>query len=195
MSINSKEDHLTGNTITHTIVAEDELVYLNTFRCAFTNNDLSAREWVEQHMHTTLLHWLHAHPSWKTIQKLNREDFYLTHTFACLWQIGEQQRIECNTLALAFQYLGMSLNSVLCEAVRLHFRSQVIADSSQAQQADTVQWEKVQTVLPTAREQRIAYLLYHCAFTPEEIVRLYPQEFPDTREITHVRLTLIKRMH
>lgn len=194
MSIDSKEDHLTGNTITHTMTAEDELVYLNMFRRAFTDSDLSAREWVEQHMRTTLLHWLHVHPSWKIVENLNSEDFYLAHTFAHLWHIGEQQRAECITLALAFQYLGMSLNSVLCEAVRLHFRSQVIADSLQAQQADTIQWEKVQTVLPTAREQRIAYLLYHCAFTPAEIVRLYPQEFPDTCEIAHVRLTLIKHV-
>jgi hypothetical protein len=49
-------------------------------------------------------------------------------------------------------------------------------------------------MLPNEREQRVAYLLFHCGLRPGDIVRLFPQEFSDLQEISRVRHTVIERL-
>ena len=53
-------------------------------------------------------------------------------------------------------------------------------------------WESIQGALSNEREQQLAYLLYNCALTPVEIVQIFPQDFGDMREISRVRLAVIK---
>jgi len=48
-------------------------------------------------------------------------------------------------------------------------------------------------MLPSAREQRVAYLLFHCGLQPEDIVRLYPQELGEGQDISRVRCPIIER--
>ena len=55
-------------------------------------------------------------------------------------------------------------------------------------------WESIQGVLASEREQQLAYLLYNCALTPVEIIHIFPQEFSDMREISRVRLAVVKLM-
>ncbi len=55
-------------------------------------------------------------------------------------------------------------------------------------------WEILQRMLPDEREQRVAYLLYHCGLKPREIVRFCPQEFSDVREIYRLRRCIIERL-
>jgi hypothetical protein len=55
-------------------------------------------------------------------------------------------------------------------------------------------WEQVTLLLPSQREQRVAYLLYHCGLSPAEIVHLCPREFPDVEEVSHLRSTVFKRL-
>ena len=54
-------------------------------------------------------------------------------------------------------------------------------------------WEIIQRMLPDGREQRVAYLLFHCGLQPGEIVRDNPQEFSDMQEVARVRRTIIAR--
>ncbi len=56
------------------------------------------------------------------------------------------------------------------------------------------QWERIREMLPTAREQRVAYLLFHCGLQLEDIVRLYPHELGDRQDIRRVRRTVIERL-
>ena len=49
-------------------------------------------------------------------------------------------------------------------------------------------------MLPAGREQRLAYLLYHCGLKPREIVRFCPQEWSDIQEIYHLRRNLMERL-
>src|SRR6266496_2450646 len=43
-------------------------------------------------------------------------------------------------------------------------------------------WEVIRTMLPSEREQRLAFYLYQCNLKPREIVRLRPQEFSNVDE-------------
>ena len=55
-------------------------------------------------------------------------------------------------------------------------------------------WELLQTMLPNGREQRLAYLLYHCGLKPREIVRFCPQEWNDVQEIYRLRRNILERL-
>jgi len=55
-------------------------------------------------------------------------------------------------------------------------------------------WEILQRVLPSEREQRLAYLLYHCNLKPREIVRFCQEEWPDVQEIYRLRLNILEQL-
>lgn len=54
-------------------------------------------------------------------------------------------------------------------------------------------WEGLQRVLPSERERRLAYLLYHCGLRPREIVRSLPQEWSEIQEIYRLRRDILER--
>ena len=55
-------------------------------------------------------------------------------------------------------------------------------------------WERLHKNLLNVREQRLAYLLFHCGFKPGEIVHCCPQEFSDMCEIYRLRRNIIERI-
>jgi hypothetical protein len=56
------------------------------------------------------------------------------------------------------------------------------------------QWELLQRILPDAREQRLAYLLFHCGLSPREIVRTCPQEWSSEADIYPLCHTIMQRL-
>jgi len=55
-------------------------------------------------------------------------------------------------------------------------------------------WNNMLTLLSDTREQRLAYLLFHCGLKPEEIAHFYPQDFSDVREISSLRHNIIEQV-
>jgi hypothetical protein len=55
-------------------------------------------------------------------------------------------------------------------------------------------WEAIRGLLPDEREQRLAYLLYHCGLKPREIVCFCPQEFGEVREVYRLRRNIVSRL-
>ena len=55
-------------------------------------------------------------------------------------------------------------------------------------------WEAIRGLLPDEREQRVAYLLYHCGLKPREIVSFCPQEFSEVREVYRLRRNIVHRL-
>ena len=55
-------------------------------------------------------------------------------------------------------------------------------------------WEALQAMLSDEREQRLAYLLFHCGLKPREIIRFCPQEWSDVREIYRLRRNIMERL-
>ncbi len=55
-------------------------------------------------------------------------------------------------------------------------------------------WEMLRKVLPGRREQRLAYLLFHCGLKPREIVHYCPVEFGDVQDIYTLRCSMMARL-
>jgi hypothetical protein len=51
-----------------------------------------------------------------------------------------------------------------------------------------------QDQIHNAREQRLAFLLFHCGLSPGEVLRCCSQEFDDLREISHLRYTILEHL-
>src|SRR5689334_20703923 len=72
-------------------------------------------------------------------------------------------------------------------------RSGLTREKSREERAEAqALWESIQAALASEHEQRLAYLLYNCALTPVEILHIFPQEFSDMREISRVRIAVVK---
>ena len=63
-------------------------------------------------------------------------------------------------------------------------------DGSESQEL----WEVIRRLLPNQREQRLAYLLFHCGLKPREIVRFCPQEFSSVEDIYRLRCNIVERL-
>jgi hypothetical protein len=55
-------------------------------------------------------------------------------------------------------------------------------------------WESLHMLLTNPREQRLAYLLFHCGLKPREIIRFCPQEWSDIQEIYRLRRNIMERL-
>jgi hypothetical protein len=94
-------------------------------------------------------------------------------------------------------YLRVCLNAAILEAFREFTRAKVIAmpnSGAANEDHDTSHqiWQIVQRLLPNKREQRMAYLLFHCGFKPDEIANSWPHEFADISEIARLRRKIVE---
>jgi hypothetical protein len=60
--------------------------------------------------------------------------------------------------------------------------------------SSTEVWELLQSIFINAREQRLAYLLFHCGLRPREIAHCCSREFSDVDEIHHLRRGIMERL-
>lgn len=187
----SDQDRHEGGSPHRSRAIEDVEGFLPMFQRAFTHGDKAARGWLEQRMEGMLLHWLQAHPAYATVHRLASDDHYIAQAFAQLWQLMDRQPQTCDSLAIAFKYLHVSLNSVLLDTARLRTRKQLL--QSHYEDARTC-WEQMQALLTTEKEQRIAYLLFHCGLNVDDILRLCPREFSDRGEVVRLRAQVLKQV-
>jgi hypothetical protein len=148
--------------------------------------------------------WLRRHPSREVACRLESEENYVAQAFERFWQATTlTQRVEFSTLAAALQYLRASLNGAILDTLRAYARPREISlpepgEPGEPQVEDTTDsseiWEILQTMLPNEREQRLAYLLFHCGLKPREIVRFCPQEWSDVQEIYRLRRNIVERL-
>jgi hypothetical protein len=133
--------------------------------------------------------------------RLESEENYIAQAFERFWQATAfNQRVEFSTLAAALQYLHAGLNGAILDTLRSYARPRevllpgpgepLVEDSTDTDEV----WEILQMILPNPREQRLAYLLFHCGLKPREIVRLCPQEWSSVGEIYGLRRTIIERI-
>ena len=55
-------------------------------------------------------------------------------------------------------------------------------------------WQRIEQILTNGRELRVAYLLFHCGLTANEIVHRSPQEFANLQEILTLRCSVMKKL-
>src|SRR5262249_19369319 len=136
--------------------------------------------------------------------RLESEENYVAQTFERFWQATSLTRqLAFNTLAAALQYLRLSLNAAIVDTLRSYARSREVplpepGDAGEPYAEDVISgaevWEILQRMLPDKREQRLAYLFYHCGLKAREIVRFCPREFSDVREIYRMRRCIVERI-
>src|SRR5712692_6493337 len=170
-------------------------------RRATVEDDQEAWVWVQHCFGELVRGWLHRHPKRETACHLESEETYVALAFERFWQATtSNQRVEFSQLAAALQYLRTSLHGAILDTLRAHARPGEVSwpepgESQVEDSADSSEvFEILKTMLPNPREQRVAYLLFHCGLKPREIVRLCPQEWSAVGEIYGLRRTIMERI-
>jgi hypothetical protein len=177
-----------------------EVSRLELLRRASTHHDLEAWAAFQQSLEGTVLTWLHDHPGRETACRVQSERHFVAQAFEQLRQAVIQRHVTFETLPEALLYLRASLCGAILEIQRASSRpragSLLLSEepSVQDQTNSSEIWEIVQTLLPSEREQRLAYLLFHCGLGEDEIVQGLPQEWSDAQEVHHLRCHLLKRL-
>ena len=180
-------------------VIHDDQCWVELLRRAMVYRDAAAQKVVEHHLSQVVRAWLGCHPQRERVYRLASEASYVARTCERFWQGAAQQEQALDRLVTALRYVAACLTSVILDALRADAYATAIplpepagagAEDLEDAQAS---WERIRGMLSTAREQRVAYLLFHCGLQPEDIVRLYPQEGGERQDITRVRRTVIER--
>ena len=164
---------------------------------AIRQDDREARLEFERHFGETMHGWLHRHPLWETACRFGSEEYYVMLAFERFQQACTRQLVALRTLTEALTCLRASLNAVLMETLRAHKQPEGIPGPVEGllpMETSQEFWERLQRLLPDNREQHLVYLLYHCGLPPAEIVRLYPQEWTDVREVIRLQAIILRRL-
>jgi hypothetical protein len=182
----------------------DEGYGLELFRRATVEGDAEAWEYVQRCFGESVLGWLRHHPSRATACRLESEENYVALTFERFWQAtARSQQVAFKTLAAALRYLRASLHGAVLDTLRAYSRPKEVplpesGDSgepcAEEQVASLAVWGALQSLLPNQREQRLAYLLYHCGLKPRAIVQFCPQECSNVQEIYRLRRNILERL-
>ena len=177
---------------------------VDLFRRATMQGDQEAWIWVQHCFGGMVRGWLGGHPSRAVAYRLESEENYVAQAFERFWQATAlNQRVEFRTLAAALHYLRACLNGVILDTLRAYARPREVSlpepgRPGESQVEDGTEssevWDLLKTMLSNAREQQLAYLLFHCGLKPREIVRFRPREFSDIHEIYRLRCNLIARL-
>ncbi len=180
----------------------DDHYWLEMFHRALFQGDQRAKEQFKQHFSKVVLAWLRLHPEQEEVYRYEREEYYLIQAFACFWQaMACRKELKINHLTAVLQFLQASLNGVIIDTLRACSCTREgspprpdFSRATTAQDNNDAVWKNIWSLLSDTREQRLAYLLFHCGLKPAEVARLYPQEFSDEREISRVRHNIIERV-
>jgi hypothetical protein len=182
----------------------NETYGLELLRRCTIQGDQEARTWLQDCLGGLVRGWLRRHPSREAACRLESEENYVVQAFERFWLATTlTHRAEFRTLAAALQYLRASLNGAILDTRRAYSRSRGAplpesgepGESFVEEHTDSSEvWDVLQMVLTNEREQRLAYLLYHCGLGPREIVRFYSGEYSDVQEIYRVRRTIMERL-
>ncbi len=182
----------------------DETYGLELLRRAIIQSDQEAWAWVQHCFGGTVRGWLHRHPSREAACRLESEENYVALAFERFWRATTMtHQVEFSRLAAALQYLYASLNGAILDTLRAYARPREVllpelaelGEPQVEEQAASLElWEILQRVLPSERELRLAYLLYHCGLKPREIVRSCQEEWPDVQEIYRLRRNILEHL-
>jgi hypothetical protein len=148
--------------------------------------------------------WLHRHPRKEEACRFDSEEHYLAQTFECFWQTAADWQLRaCTSLPTVLGYLQSCLNGVLLDSLRTKVRPKRIPLQEPAHSEEQPGgghpdahrlWKRIQGLFPDTREQRVAYLLFHCNLSPGDIFCLTPHQFRDVQEICHLRARILERI-
>ena len=151
-----------------------------------------------------MLRWMRGHLLREQASRSDSDENYVAQAFVRFWLAqAKHERLEFRSLAAALCYLRASLNGVILDTLRCYQRSKeqplpepgwpgepLVEDEAEGDEL----WESIKHRLPTVRERRVAYLLFHCGLKPREIVQHCSQEFGQVSEIYRLRCNILLRL-
>jgi hypothetical protein len=177
---------------------------LELFHRALMQGDALAWETIEQSFKEMVLRWMLGHPLRKVACRFDSEENYVAQAFARFWQAtAGNQEIRFRTLAAVLRYLRASLHGAILDTLRAYSRPQEVplpepgepGEPLTKDQNDSPElWEVILSLIPNKRQQRVAYLLFHCHLKPREIIQFCPEEFSNIQEIYRLRRTVVERL-
>jgi hypothetical protein len=176
---------------------------VNALRRAIVQGDQDAQMWVQHHLGNIVRDWLQQHPNREAACRLESEEYYVAGAFERFWQLTTDQQLEFNTLTKALPYLLVGLQGTVLDKLRIaSYPKETSLPGPGLPKELLVKsvtssievWELLQRILLDVREQRLAYLLFHCGLSPQEIVHFRSQEFGDIHEIYRLRCDIIERI-
>lgn len=181
--------------------ASVDVYSLELLRRAIVQGDQEAWAFLQPCLVELVQSWLRSHPSYEVAARLDSEEHYVELAFECFRQaIPLAQAVEFRTLAAALRCLRASLNGVILDRLRASSRPAevLLPGPGEPEAQDKTDgckvWEILKALLPDEREQRLAYLLFHCGLKPVEVARFSPQEFGDIRDITRLRRQIMEQL-
>jgi hypothetical protein len=177
---------------------------LELFRRALMQRDPLAWEIVQQRFNRMMLQWMHVHPMRKAACCFDSEENYVAQAFTRFWQAtAGNQEIEFKTLAAVLRYLRASLNGTILDTLRTYWRAREMPLPEPGEPGEPLVedqdnghelWKVIRSLIPDERQQRVAYLLFHCNLKPREIVYYCSQEFSEVQEIYRLRRNIVERL-
>jgi hypothetical protein len=176
--------------------------YLELFRRAVKERNQGLQRWLEHRYRAMVLDCIHEHPSRDLACRLNTEEYYVIETFTRFWRISLQyHEFELNCMTDVLYHLRVCLNATIIEALRSYtqqgetlFRESLGGKEPYSNDNDNSHevWRIIEEKFPDARKRRLAFLLFHCALRPVEIVRSCPQDFNDVQEVSRLRRDIME---
>ncbi len=180
-----------------------EVYSLELLHSAIAYGDQAAWAGFQRCLEETVLTWLHAHPSREAACRGLCEKDLMAQAFERFRQGAVQAQMVFGTLARVLVYLRASLHGAILDILRTLSRPKEVSSlvpglAGEPRMEDQIDsneiWEVLQTLLPSARERRLAYLLYHCGLGPKEILHCCSQEWSDVQEIYRLRRKIVERL-
>lgn len=163
------------------------------FTRAILQEDQDAWQMMQQCLRETMQELLDSHPKKEAACRLDSEENYIAQAFARFYQAAVLREVELSQLHSVMLYLSMSLNGAILDRLRASSKPGTPCGLDTSTRAREV-WELLESTPLDDREQRIAYLLFNCGLGPKDIVRTFPEEFNDVREISLLRCTIIEHI-
>lgn len=174
------------------------------FRRALAQRDALAWEIVHQRFNGLMLRWMRSHPMREVASRFDSEENYVAQAFTRFWQAtAVNQKIEFRSLAAVLRYLRATLNGTILDTLRTYSRAREmpLPEPGETEELIAIEqddgrelWEVIKSLIPDKRQQRVAYLLFHCCLKPREIVHYRSEEFSDVQEIYRLRRNIFERL-
>ncbi len=181
----------------------DDAYCLEIFRRAVAQKDNEAWMLLQQLFSDNIRGWLGVHSHRTLALRYECEQTYIDDAFRRFWQAVSDQSLAFTTLGSALSYLRLCLHCAIMDTLRMHARRNVerIPDHGHPDEPQVEDryyenelWEAIKVLLPGEKEQRVAYLHFHCNLKPREIIRYCPGEFKGEEEIYRLKRNIMERI-
>lgn len=178
---------------------------LALFQRALSQRDDDAWSLLVERYQSLVLAWVRNHARHDLAYRYHNSEYYVALAFERFWQAtSRNQSLNFTSLEAALSYLKASLNGAILDTLRAYTRPEVplpepgslypIELASEDSPYEHDFWDTIKNLIPTPRERRVAYLLFHCGLKPREIVQFCSSEFPEVREVHRLRRNIVERL-